>query len=964
MRRLAYIIPALLLLLAYAAPAEAQCLVGYECLGNKPVESGSPANGEAPIYNSSTGQWEWGSAGGGASTLADLTDVTITTVATGETLVYTGAGWENQTLAEAGLQAQDAFLDDIAALVDPNADTMLFWDDSAGIITWLTVGDGLTITDTTVTVDSYVPSGGNGPQVKAGPGAKGANAFQNIDQAGSGMYFETDKTCLAANGEQIVCVVDPGDIAGMTVLDIYSVDRATPADNDGLFTTYYLENSIGTMTDFAGIEVRALDVTDATEDGQITFSFMLGGTRSNLWYMNGSTFSSSTSDGAQLIQTGQSSSVPSVRPNSGDTNTGLGGDGADTWRLISGGTIMLQSNNLVGAVYGTNSGQWRLMNENANYTNPVFVPDGDDTDTGVGWGAANALVLIAGGDWGLIVQHDGVAPFLEVQEIAAAPLSPQEGYIYANSGDNNLYYYDGTGWVDLTAGAGGGLSAVVDDTTPQLGGFLDLNGKTIQNDALGDVASGTVMRIDGPTRAVAADNDEWSVSLYSDVDDGLTEMNRWTYVTDDVTTATEDSHVELDVTSSGALTTSMIVTGTGIHAGATTSSAHLRVGTPSSTSPKVIPNNSDTNTGIGWAAADQLSLIAGGEEFLGIYDPGDAATGTVLTVHGPNRATAVDNDNYNFDFYAESDLGTQAIAGRINWAVTTYGGAGTENGYLTFYGANNSAVASVGVSVRNTGDFLSTDSTRFQIVNTEPGAATPIYLVGRSDANTGLGRGANNDELALVAGGVDVLIADHDGTDASVVIDTRSAVAASPVEGWINAISSDNTLQYYNGSDWDVLNDTETIHLSPSGAVLDATVPPASGGTNYPYLGFDATADEIVYWTFRLPDDYASGATLKVQYSMASATTGNVVWVGEVWAVTPGDAADIDTESYATANSTTDAVPATAGYLDEINITLTNFDSAVAGDWITIRFSRDANNASDTATGDAELRTVSFVYSK
>lgn len=37
------------------------------------------------------------------------------------------------------------------ALTDPNADRILFWDDSAGAITWLTAGSGLTITDTTIT---------------------------------------------------------------------------------------------------------------------------------------------------------------------------------------------------------------------------------------------------------------------------------------------------------------------------------------------------------------------------------------------------------------------------------------------------------------------------------------------------------------------------------------------------------------------------------------------------------------------------------------------------------------------------------------------------------------------------------------------------------------------------------------------------------------------------------------------
>ena len=43
--------------------------------------------------------------GDAANALDDLTDVTITAVGTGEVLLYTGAGWENQTLAEAGISS-------------------------------------------------------------------------------------------------------------------------------------------------------------------------------------------------------------------------------------------------------------------------------------------------------------------------------------------------------------------------------------------------------------------------------------------------------------------------------------------------------------------------------------------------------------------------------------------------------------------------------------------------------------------------------------------------------------------------------------------------------------------------------------------------------------------------------------------------------------------------------------------
>lgn len=42
----------------------------------------------------------------------------------------------------------------IQSLTDPNADRILFWDDSAGATAWLTAGNGLTITTTTITVDA------------------------------------------------------------------------------------------------------------------------------------------------------------------------------------------------------------------------------------------------------------------------------------------------------------------------------------------------------------------------------------------------------------------------------------------------------------------------------------------------------------------------------------------------------------------------------------------------------------------------------------------------------------------------------------------------------------------------------------------------------------------------------------------------------------------------------------------
>jgi len=41
----------------------------------------------------------------------------------------------------------------LGKLTDPNADRVLFWDDSAGALKWLTVGNGLLLSDTTLTAN-------------------------------------------------------------------------------------------------------------------------------------------------------------------------------------------------------------------------------------------------------------------------------------------------------------------------------------------------------------------------------------------------------------------------------------------------------------------------------------------------------------------------------------------------------------------------------------------------------------------------------------------------------------------------------------------------------------------------------------------------------------------------------------------------------------------------------------------
>lgn len=131
-----------------------------------------------------------------------------------------------------------------------------------------------------------------------------------------------------------------------------------------------------------------------------------------------------------------------------------------------------------------------------------------------------------------------------------------------------------------------------------------------------------------------------------------------------------------------------------------------------------------------------------------------------------------------------------------------------------------------------------------------------------------------------------------------------------------------------------------------------------------PVLAFDAATQETAYWTLVAPQGLSGTMTAVISYMMASATSGNIEFEVAVEAITDGDATDLDaTASFDTVNSSgAITVPGTAGYPDQVSVTLTNADSIAAGDLVRISISRDADDATnDTAAGDlyflvAELR--------
>jgi len=143
-----------------------------------------------------------------------------------------------------------------ASLADPNADRLLFWDDSAGQVTWLTAGSGLTISGTTISASgggSATP-GGTDTQVQFNDGG----AFGGD----SGLtYAKTTDTLTGVNqtftGTSTLTHIH-GNIAGSLYVHVKNTSGVTLAKG----TPVYATGSVGSSGE---IEVAAADSTNTAK---------------------------------------------------------------------------------------------------------------------------------------------------------------------------------------------------------------------------------------------------------------------------------------------------------------------------------------------------------------------------------------------------------------------------------------------------------------------------------------------------------------------------------------------------------------------------------------------------------------------------------------------------------------------------------------------------------------------------
>lgn len=146
-------------------------------------------------------------------------------------------------------------------------------------------------------------------------------------------------------------------------------------------------------------------------------------------------------------------------------------------------------------------------------------------------------------------------------------------------------------------------------------------------------------------------------------------------------------------------------------------------------------------------------------------------------------------------------------------------------------------------------------------------------------------------------------------------------------------------------------------------AALSYVVSTGAQTTNTPKatfleLLFDAATDEHWMFSFQMPGDYASGGTLRGKIKSATVSAGNAIMKA---GISPSTGAVNDDLFNAGDLSSAVALPATAEQEVEFTIALT-VTSVVANGRVVVFVGRDADNASDTATGDVKLTSLNFEY--
>lgn len=191
----------------------------------------------------------------------------------------------------------------------------------------------------------------------------------------------------------------------------------------------------------------------------------------------------------------------------------------------------------------------------------------------------------------------------------------------------------------------------------------------------------------------------------------------------------------------------------------------------------------------------------------------------------------------------------------------------------------------------------------------------------------------------------------------NMLLEDQASAPTTPSAGYSKAYFKSGALYVLDATGNELPVTAIRVIMNANSAFQLETSKPAktdNNGTNKEdtTLDYDATTDETDSWEIHLPAGLSVvSASLKVTYRMASATSNAVVWAAIHGAIGSGEAWDA---ALVTDTFSADTVPDAAGKVKTVSKTLTTSGWA-AGDTIHFKISRDADNGSDNATGDAKL---------
>lgn len=228
-----------------------------------------------------------------------------------------------------------------------------------------------------------------------------------------------------------------------------------------------------------------------------------------------------------------------------------------------------------------------------------------------------------------------------------------------------------------------------------------------------------------------------------------------------------------------------------------------------------------------------------------------------------------------------------------------------------------------------------------------------------------------------------IIKASYSGADVDMII-VELDVTGAPKWGWSEtpdvftlnkglAVGDGGTTDYANFAGDGELTLFGTAQINKSvdvepGIVKRSVANPPGEGTEDGFLthDFDASTDESVFFHWEIPHDYASAGVIHIHFDFfvdtAPAGAESVVWGVEYKKQSVGDNFDFSagTTTAYTQESITTGTPANDKKIHRssaISLTVTGFEP---GDFVLLRFFRDANGTGGTDDYTADARIVDY----